>query len=103
GASEAGRVAVNGASGPGITLKTEALGYAVMAELPLVLIDVQRGGPSTGMPTSVEQSDLNLACFGGHGDSPRVVLAPANVEDCFSPAIAAVNIARPFRAPVVIL
>src|SRR5439155_26376952 len=96
GAGYAGRVAVTGSSGPGISLKTEALGYAVMAELPLVLIDVQRGGPSTGMPTSVEQSDLNLACFGGHGDSPRVVLAPANVEDCFYTAIEAVNIARRF-------
>src|SRR5205807_3489660 len=83
GGSYAGRVSVTGSSGPGISLKTEALGYAVMAELPLVVVDVQRGGPSTGMPTSVEQSDLNLACFGGHGDSPRVVLAPANVEDCF--------------------
>src|SRR5213083_2861239 len=103
GAGYAGRVAVTGSSGPGISLKTEALGYAVMAELPLVLIDVQRGGPSTGMPTSVEQSDLNLACFGGHGDSPRVVLAPANVEDCFYTAIEAVNIARRFSVPVVIL
>src|SRR5213083_1539140 len=103
GAGFAGRVAVTGSSGPGISLKTEALGYAVMAELPLVLIDVQRGGPSTGMPTSVEQSDLNLACFGGHGDSPRVVLAPANVEDCFYTAIEAVNIARRFSVPVVIL
>src|SRR5256885_170091 len=103
GGSYAGRVAVTGSSGPGISLKTEALGYAVMAELPLVLIDVQRGGPSTGMPTSVEQSDLNLACFGGHGDSPRVVLAPANVEDCFYTAIEAVNIARKFSVPVIIL
>src|SRR5437762_7208754 len=103
GAGYAGRVAVTGSSGPGISLKTEALGYAVMAELPLVLIDVQRGGPSTGMPTSVEQSDLNLACFGGHGDSPRVVLAPANVEDCFYTAIEAVNIARHYSVPVVIL
>ena len=103
GASYAGRVAVTGSSGPGISLKTEALGYAVMAELPLVVIDVQRGGPSTGMPTSVEQSDLNIACFGGHGDSPRVVLAPANVEDCFYTAIEAVNIARKYSVPVVIL
>src|SRR5438094_200424 len=103
GAGYAGRVAVTGSSGPGISLKTEALGYAVMAELPLVLIDVQRGGPSTGMPTSVEQSDLNLACFGGHGDSPRVVLAPANVEDCFYTAIEAVNIARKYNVPVFIL
>ncbi|PYK02937.1 MAG: 2-oxoacid:acceptor oxidoreductase subunit alpha, partial [Verrucomicrobia bacterium] len=103
GASYAGRVAVTGSSGPGISLKTEALGYAVMAELPLVVIDVQRGGPSTGMPTSVEQSDLNIACFGGHGDSPRVVLAPANVEDCFYTAIEAVNIARKYSVPVIIL
>src|SRR5438876_1899804 len=103
GASYAGRVAVTGSSGPGISLKTEALGYAVMAELPLVLIDVQRGGPSTGMPTSVEQSDLNQACIGGHGESPRVVLAPANVEDCFYTAIEAVNIARQYSVPVVIL
>src|SRR5262245_20053514 len=101
GASYAGRVAVTGSSGPGISLKTEAIGYAVMAELPLVVIDVQRGGPSTGMPTSVEQSDLNLACFGGHGDSPRVVLAPANVEDCFYTAIEAVNVARKYSVPVI--
>src|SRR5436189_2927115 len=103
GASYAGRVSVTGSSGPGISLKTEALGYAVMAELRQVVIDVQRGGPSTGMPTSVEQSDLNLACFGGHGDSPRVVLAPANVEDCFYTAIEAVNIARKYNVPVFIL
>ena len=66
-------MAVTGSSGPGISLKTEALGWAVMAEMPLVIVDVQRGGPSTGMPTNIEQSDLNIACFGGHGDSPRVV------------------------------
>ncbi|MCK6501757.1 MAG: 2-oxoacid:acceptor oxidoreductase family protein, partial [Nitrospira sp.] len=83
GASYAGRVAITGSSGPGIALKTEAIGWAVMAEVPLVVVDVQRGGPSTGMPTNVEQSDLNLAAFGGHGDSPRVVIAPASVEDCF--------------------
>src|SRR5437588_10907992 len=103
GASYAGRVAVTGSSGPGVSRKAEAIGYAVMAELPLLVIDVQRGGPSTGMPTSVEQSDLNLACFGGHGDSPRVVLAPGNVEDCFYTAIEAVNIARQYSVPVVIL
>ncbi len=103
GASYAGRVAVTGSSGPGISLKTEALGWAVMAEMPLVIVDVQRGGPSTGMPTNIEQSDLNIACFGGHGDSPRVVIAPANVEDCFYTAIEAVNIARKYSVPVVIL
>ena len=103
GASYAGRVAVTGSSGPGISLKTEALGWAVMAEMPLVIVDVQRGGPSTGMPTNVEQSDLNIACFGGHGDSPRVVLAPTSVEDCFYTAIEAVNIARKYSTPVIIL
>lgn len=103
GASYGGRVAVTGSSGPGISLKTEALGWAVMAEMPLVIVDVQRGGPSTGMPTNVEQSDLNIACFGGHGDSPRVVIAPANVEDCFYMAIEAVNIARKYSVPVIIL
>ena len=103
GASYAGRVAVTGSSGPGISLKTESLGWAVMAEMPLVIVDVQRGGPSTGMPTNVEQSDLNIACFGGHGDSPRVVIAPSSVEDCFYTAIEAVNIARKFSVPVIIL
>ncbi len=103
GASYAGRVAVTGSSGPGISLKTEALGWAVMAEIPVLIIDVQRGGPSTGMPTNVEQSDLNIACFGGHGDSPRVVVAPTNVEDCFYTAIEAVKIARKFSVPVIIL
>ena len=103
GASFAGRVAVTGSSGPGISLKMEALGWAVMAEVPLVVIDIQRGGPSTGMPTSVEQSDLNLACFGSHGDAPRVVIAPADVEDCFFTAIEAVNIARKYNVPVFIL
>src|SRR5436190_1016819 len=103
GAGYAGRVSVTGSSGPGISLKTEALGWAVMAEVPLVICDIQRGGPSTGMPTSVEQSDLNLACFGGHGVSPRVVVAPANVEDCFYVAIEAVNIARKYNVPVLIL
>lgn len=103
GASFAGRVAITGSSGPGISLKTEALGWGIMAEVPLIVVDVQRGGPSTGMPTNVEQSDLNIACFGGHGDSPRVVIAPANVEDCFYVAIEAVNIARKYSVPVIIL
>src|ERR1051325_2416534 len=103
GASFAGRVAVTGSSGPGISLKMEAVGWAVMAEMPLVVIDIQRGGPSTGLPTQVEQSDLNLACFGAHGDAPRVVLAPGDVEDCFYTAIEAVNIARKYSVPVFIL
>ncbi len=103
GASYGGRVAVTGSSGPGISLKTEAIGWASMAEMPLVVVDVQRGGPSTGMPTNVEQSDLNIAIFGGHGDSPRVVLAPSSVEDCFYSAIEAVNIARKYSTPVMLL
>jgi len=103
GASFAGRVAVTGSSGPGISLKMESLGWAVMAEVPLVVINIQRGGPSTGLPTQVEQSDLNLACFGSHGDAPRVVLAPADVEECFYTAIEAVNIARKYNVPVFIL
>ncbi len=103
GASYAGRVAVTGSSGPGLSLKGEAIGWGVMAEMPLVVVDVQRGGPSTGMPTNIEQSDLNIACFGGHGDSPRVVLAPASVEDCFYTAIEAVNLARRYSVPVIIL
>ena len=103
GASYAGRVAVTGSSGPGISLKSESISWGVMAEVPLVIVDVQRGGPSTGLPTSVEQSDLNIACYGGHGDAPRVVVAPANVEDCFYTAIEAVNIARTFSVPVIVL
>jgi 2-oxoglutarate ferredoxin oxidoreductase subunit alpha len=103
GAGFAGRVAVTGSSGPGISLKMESVGWSIMAEVPLVVIDVQRGGPSTGMPTSVEQSDLYLACFGSHGDAPRVVLAPSDVEDCFYTAIEAVNIARKYNVPVFIL
>ncbi|MGZ4988499.1 MAG: 2-oxoacid:acceptor oxidoreductase subunit alpha, partial [Limisphaerales bacterium] len=103
GASYSGRVAVTGSSGPGIALKTEAIGWAVMAEVPLIVCNIQRGGPSTGMPTSVEQSDLNLAVYGGHGDCPRVVVAPTSVKDCFYMAIEAVNIARKYNVPVVIL
>ncbi|MBI98040.1 MAG: pyruvate ferredoxin oxidoreductase [Verrucomicrobiales bacterium] len=103
GASWGGRCAVTGSSGPGIALKGEAIGWAVMAEIPLIIVNVQRGGPSTGMPTNVEQSDLNIACYGGHGDSPRVVIAPASVEDCFYTAIEAVNIARQYSTPVIIL
>lgn len=103
GASYAGKLAVTGSSGPGISLKTEALGWGVMAEVPLVVVDVQRGGPSTGMPTNVEQSDLNIAVYGGHGDCPRVVIAPSSVEDAFYTAIEAVNIARKYNVPVIIL
>jgi 2-oxoglutarate ferredoxin oxidoreductase subunit alpha len=99
----AGHLAVTGSSGPGLSLKMEALGWGVMAEMPLIVINVQRGGPSTGMPTSVEQSDLLQAIYGSHGDTPRVVLAPKNVEDCFSIALEAGRIARDYSTPVLIL
>ncbi|MCH2388775.1 MAG: 2-oxoacid:acceptor oxidoreductase family protein, partial [Opitutales bacterium] len=83
GFSYAGRLAVTGSSGPGISLKLESLGWASMAEIPLIVINIQRGGPSTGLPTNVEQSDLLQAIYGSHGDCPRIVLAAQNVEDCF--------------------
>ncbi len=103
GFSYGGHLAVTGSAGPGISLKTEAIGWATMAEVPLIIVNVQRGGPSTGLPTNVEQSDLNQAIFGGHGDSPRVVLAPATVEDCFYVPIEAARIAREYSTPVFIL
>lgn len=98
-----GHLAVTGSSGPGLSLKMEALGWAVMAEMPLIVINVQRGGPSTGLPTSVEQSDLMQAIYGSHGDAPRVVLAPKDVEDCFYIALEAGRIAREYSTPVFIL
>ncbi len=103
GFSYSGHLAITGSAGPGISLKTEAIGWASMAEIPLIIVNVQRGGPSTGLPTNVEQSDLYQAIFGGHGDSPRVVLAPATVEDCFYTAIEAARLARKYSTPVFIL
>ncbi|MEY2548664.1 MAG: 2-oxoglutarate/2-oxoacid ferredoxin oxidoreductase subunit alpha [Verrucomicrobiota bacterium] len=103
GMSYSGNLAVTGSAGPGISLKTEAIGWASMAEMPLIIINVQRGGPSTGLPTNVEQSDLFQAIYGGHGDSPRVVLAAKTVEDCFFIAIEAAKIARKYSTPVFIL
>jgi 2-oxoglutarate ferredoxin oxidoreductase subunit alpha len=103
GFSYGGNLAITGSSGPGLSLKMEALGWATMAEMPLIIVNVQRGGPSTGMPTNIEQSDLLQAIYGSHGDCPRVVLAPKNVEDCFYIAIEACRIARQFSTPVIIL
>jgi 2-oxoglutarate/2-oxoacid ferredoxin oxidoreductase subunit alpha len=103
GCSYAGYLAVTGSAGPGISLKTEAIGWASMAEIPLIICNIQRGGPSTGLPTNVEQSDLHQAIFGSHGDSPRVVLAPSSVEDCFYIALEAARIARKYSTPVFIL
>src|SRR5438093_2222827 len=103
GFSYSGYLAVTGSAGPGISLKTEAIGWASMSEMPLIIINVQRGGPSTGLPTNVEQSDLFQAIFGSHGDSPRVVLAAQTVEDCFYTAIEAARIARKYSTPVFVL
>ncbi len=103
GASYAGKTACTITSGPGLALKTEFLGYAVMAEIPLVVIDVQRGGPSTGLPTKVEQGDLLAALYGQPGDTPKVVLAPATIEECFHFVILARKLAEEFRTPVLVL
>ena len=103
GSSYAGTCAVTITSGPGFSLKQEALGLAVMAEIPLVVVNVQRGGPSTGLPTKGEQSDLLAACFGTHGDAPKVVMAPATIEECFYAMITARRIAELFNVVVVVL
>lgn len=103
GAAYAGHLSITGSSGPGLSLKMEALSYASMAELPLIVVNVQRGGPSTGLPTSVEQSDLLQAIYGSHGDAPRIVLAPRDVEDCFYIAMDACRLARKYSCPVIIL
>ena len=103
GASYSGKTAFTITSGPGLALKTEFIGFAAMTEMPLVIIDVQRGGPSTGLPTKVEQSDLLAAIFGQPGDAPHVVLAPATIEDCFHCVITARRLAETFRMPVIVL
>jgi 2-oxoglutarate ferredoxin oxidoreductase subunit alpha len=103
GASYAGKVAVTITSGPGYSLKQEAIGLAVMAEIPLVVVDVQRGGPSTGQPTKAEQSDLLTVMFGSHGDAPKVVMAASSIEDCFYSMITARRIAETFNVVVVVL
>jgi 2-oxoglutarate ferredoxin oxidoreductase subunit alpha len=103
GASYAGKVAFTVTSGPGLALKTEFLGLAAMTEIPLVLVDVQRGGPSTGLPTKVEQSDLLAALFASPGDAPHVVLAPATIDECFHIMVTARRIAEAFRTVVMVL
>ena len=103
GASYAGKVAFTVTSGPGLALKTEFLGLAVMTETPLVLVDVQRGGPSTGLPTKVEQSDLLAALFASPGDAPHVVIAPATIEECFHVMVTARRLAETFRTVVMVL
>lgn len=103
GASFAGALGVTGTSGPGLALKAEAMGLAVMTELPMVVIDVQRAGPSTGMPTKTEQSDLLMALHGRHGEAPMPVLAAATPADCFAMAFEAVRLATKFMTPVLLL
>jgi 2-oxoglutarate/2-oxoacid ferredoxin oxidoreductase subunit alpha len=103
GASFAGRKAMTATSGPGMSLKTEMLGLASIAELPLVCVNVQRGGPSTGMPTKSEQADLFQAAFSAHGDLVRPVLAPTSVADIFATTIEAFNIAEQYQTPVIVL
>ena len=103
GASYAGKCAVTITSGPGYSLKQEALGLAVMGEIPLVVVNVMRGGPSTGQPTKTEQGDLMTTIFGSHGDAPKVVIAPGTIEDCFYSVITARKIAETFNMVVVIL
>jgi 2-oxoglutarate ferredoxin oxidoreductase subunit alpha len=103
GASYAGKTAATITSGPGLALKTEFLGLAVMAELPLVVVVVQRGGPSTGLPTKVEQGDLLAVLHGEPGDAPKIVVAPATLEECFHFVILARKLAEEFRGPVIVL
>ncbi len=103
GASYGGKVALTVTSGPGMALKTEFLGLAIMTEIPMVVLDVQRGGPSTGLPTKVEQSDLLSSIYGQHGDAPRVVIAPRSIEECFHAMVTARRIAEAFRCVVIVL
>jgi 2-oxoglutarate ferredoxin oxidoreductase subunit alpha len=103
GAAYAGKKAMTATSGPGFSLMVEGLGLGTMAELPCVVVDAQRAGPSTGMPTRHEQGDLYLAAFGGHGEVPRLVLAPTSVEDCFYQAVNAFNLAEKYQVPVILL
>ncbi|MDT5067939.1 MAG: 2-oxoglutarate/2-oxoacid ferredoxin oxidoreductase subunit alpha [Mycobacterium sp.] len=103
GASYGGALGVTSTSGPGIALKSEAIGLGVMMELPLVVVDVQRGGPSTGLPTKTEQADLLQVLYGRNGESPVAVIAPASPSDCFDVAVEAARIALTYRTPVILL
>lgn len=103
GSSYAGKTAITITSGPGLALKTEFIGLAVMAEVPLVIVNVQRGGPSTGLPTKVEQGDLLASLYGAAGDAPKIIIAPATIEECFQFVILARKLAEAFRMPVIIL
>jgi 2-oxoglutarate ferredoxin oxidoreductase subunit alpha len=103
GASFAGTKAMTATSGPGFSLMTELMGLASMAEVPVVIVNAQRAGPSTGMPTKLEQGDLSQALYGGHGDFPRIVVAPGSVEDCLHQIAGAFNLAEKYQMPVIFL
>ena len=103
GASFTGVRSMTATSGPGFSLMTELIGYASMAEIPAVIVDAQRAGPSTGMPTKMEQSDLSFALNAGHGDTPRMIVAPADVADCYSLMILAFEMAERYQMPVIFL
>jgi 2-oxoglutarate ferredoxin oxidoreductase subunit alpha len=103
GAAFAGQMAVTGTSGPGMDLKSETLGLAVITELPLIVVDVMRAGPSTGMPTKTEQGDLLLAMFGRHGESPMPIISASSPADCFEVAFEAARVAVRYRTPIIIL
>ena len=103
GASFAGARAMTATAGPGLSLMVEQLGLSYMTEVPCVIVCVQRGGPSTGLPTKTEQSDLNLAIFGGHGDTGRIVIAPTNVKECYSTMVKAFEYAQRYQMPVILL
>jgi 2-oxoglutarate/2-oxoacid ferredoxin oxidoreductase subunit alpha len=103
GASYSGKKAMTATAGPGLSLMVEVMGLATMAEIPCVIVDAQRAGPSTGMPTKMEQGDFNLAAFGVHGDAPRIVLAPGDVEECMYYMIHAFNLAEKYQVPVLYL
>jgi 2-oxoglutarate ferredoxin oxidoreductase subunit alpha len=103
GAAYGGALGITTTSGPGVALKGETISLAIALELPLVIVDVQRAGPSTGMPTKTEQADLNMALYGRHGEAPLVVIAPKSPSDCFHAAIEAARIALTYRTPVILL
>lgn len=103
GASFGGVRAMTASAGPGLSLKTEAIGLAGMTETPVVIVDTQRGGPSTGLPTKQEQSDINAMIYGTHGEIPKIVLAPSTIEECFTDTIEAFNLAERYQCPVILI
>ena len=103
GASVAGLKAMTATSGPGFSLKQENIGYAAIAEIPIVIVDVQREGPSTGLPTSPSQGDLMQSKWGTHGDHPVIVISPSSVQECYTETVRAFNMAERFRVPVIFL